>query len=221
MRIDLGLGGILGSIGDLIEKAAKLAEVSGDEQAKQRVAELKRRLGKEEEKEEKEEKTSPSQETQDVLGGLFAGIGRLVDVATTLKATEQTGEFELGGGKKGMYSFGVRIGSVPRGQGQGEEFKVESFGHRVRQTPKGPVVEESREPEIDVIEEDDHILVVGDMPGVEKDDIQFEVKEQTLWLTTEKGRRYKKEVELPTVVKAEEAALSYKNGVLELKLPKS
>ncbi|MDA2927427.1 hypothetical protein MYX84_11800 [Acidobacteria bacterium AH-259-O06] len=88
---------------------------------------------------------------------------------------------------------------------------MEPFGHRVQKTAKGPVIEDVREPEIDVMKENDHVLVVGDMPGVNEDDIHFEVKGETLKISTEKPRKYEKEIVLPCAINGDQATLSCKN----------
>ena len=75
------------------------------------------------------------------------------------------------------------------------------------------------EPDFDVFDEGNHILIVGDMPGVNKEDIKYEVKDNVLKIWTENGRKYQKEIELPASV-TKKVGLNYRNGVLEVKLTK-
>ena len=153
------------------------------------------------------------------LGGIFEGIGSFINALAEMQekgGISETGEIKgLGGKAKGVYGFTVR--TLATG-----EPKVEHFGHVVKKTPKGPVVEEVREPIVDVFDEKEHILVVAELPGVKEEDIKTEIKDDILNISAEKGdeRKYKKEVLLPCKVEAEPISSTYKNGILEIKLNK-
>lgn len=175
---------------------------------------------------DKEKKKPEEEEGTDIdfgigklsFGGLFKGIGNLIDLAS--KLSEETGEIKRMGkvkglprGAKGVYGFTVRTlaGGKP---------KVVPFGN-IKETPRGPVVEEVREPIVDVFDEKDHILVVIELPGVDEHDVQMEVKGDILNISAEKGeKKYKKEVLLPVTVDETSLSSSYKNGILEIKLMK-
>ncbi|HVE82623.1 MAG TPA: archaeal heat shock protein Hsp20 [Myxococcales bacterium] len=154
---------------------------------------------------------------------MFRSLGGFLDLLSNL--AEQAGteggeihrEGELGDDRKGVkavYGFSVRVGN-------GGPPRIEKFGN-VQDSGRGPVVEEAREPMVDVFDEDQHLLVVAELPGVDAADIRFEVKEDVLNLDASRGdRKYRKEVLLPAAVKAEEATSSYRNGVFEIRLPKA
>lgn len=149
------------------------------------------------------------------FGGLFKGLGNLIDLASKLseEGVERKGEIKgLPRGAKGVYGFSVRtLAGKP---------VLETFGN-IRETAKGPVVEEIREPIVDVFDEEDHILVIAELPGVSEDKIKVEVAGDILNLTASgKDRKYAKEILLPSKVKADSARSSYKNGVLEITLKK-
>lgn len=153
------------------------------------------------------------------LGGIFEGLGNLIDsvskIAREGKGTiSKSGEIKgLGDKVKGVYGFTVK--TLADG-----ESKVESFGN-IKKTPRGPTVEEEREPIIDVFDEKDHILVIAELPGVSEKDIKTELKGDILNISTQKKeRKYKKEILLPSRVEAEPTSSIYKNGILELKLKK-
>ena len=59
---------------------------------------------------------------------------------------------------------------------------IESFGN-IRETTRGPVVEEVREPMVDVFDEKDHISVIAELPGVSENEIKIEVAGDILNLT--------------------------------------
>lgn len=80
---------------------------------------------------------------------------------------------------------------------------------------------EEREPLIDVISTEDEIKVVPELPGVEKEDIKLHGTEDTLTISVDTPkRRYFKEVEMPAKIDPKKAKTSYKNGVLEVTIPK-
>lgn len=96
---------------------------------------------------------------------------------------------------------------------------------------------EGKMPKVDVIERDDEVVVKAELPGVEKKDLDVSVTENSVTIkgTTsheakeEKGDYYRCEISrgayartvaLPSYVDADKAKASFKDGVLELKLPK-
>ena len=110
------------------------------------------------------------------------------------------------------YGFSVTIGpdGVPR---------VREWGN-IRPGIR-PQIADSIEPFTDVIEEEDSIRVIADIPGVEKEDINVEATETEVRISAERGeRKYRKVVKLPTRVKPETAKASYKNGVLTITIEK-
>ena len=155
------------------------------------------------------------------VGGMLKSLGGFLDLLSKLQE-ESGGEIhrsgETGDDKKGMkavYGFSVRLG------GAGGSPKVEPFGN-VRERKDGPVVEEVREPMVDVFDEGDHVTLVAELPGVDADDGKFTIRDDVLDLVATRGdRKYRKEVILPYTVDQSKAAPSYRNGVFELKLPKA
>src|ERR1035438_5863057 len=114
------------------------------------------------------------------LGGILKGLGDLMEKLGDLKETgeqlSQSGEIH-GSGKevKGMYGFTVKMGIG------GERPQVEPFGNIRKDRESGhSVVQEVREPVVDVFEEDDHVLVLAEMPGVSVEDVQITVEDDLL-----------------------------------------
>lgn len=151
------------------------------------------------------------------LGGLFGGIGSLLEQVSKLKDEEifKTGEIEgLGEEAKGVFGFTVKtgLGGTPT---------VERFGN-IRETETGPVVEEVREPIIDVMEEKDKVIVIAELPGVSDKEIKVSVHDDILVIeASNKDRGYAKEVLLPYAVDASEVKRSYKNGILKVTLSRA
>lgn len=114
-----------------------------------------------------------------------------------------------------VYGYSMKVGS----DGKPE---IREFGNVKPRRNGLPHVQEEREPLVDVVETDGEIHVVAELPGVEKEDIKLNGTEDTLTITVDNPqRKYFKEVALPGKVMVREARSQYKNGVLEVTLPKS
>ena len=80
---------------------------------------------------------------------------------------------------------------------------------------------EEREPLVDVVEEEKEVMVIAELPGVEKEKIDVRATETTLAISAESPYgKYRKELDLPAQVDPKSARASYKNGVLEVLLSK-
>jgi len=79
-------------------------------------------------------------------------------------------------------------------------------------------VDEVREPLTDVFEDKDHVKLYVELPGVEKNDIQLNVAEGRAEV---KAKNFYKVIDLPTRdIEFDKAIANYKNGVLEVMMPK-
>jgi HSP20 family protein len=91
---------------------------------------------------------------------------------------------------------------------------------------------------VDLYEEKGEIVAKTELPGVAKEDIQVNISDHLLTIKGEKKREeetkeknfyrsersygsFSRSIELPTEVQAEKARATFKNGVLELHLPKT
>jgi len=80
------------------------------------------------------------------------------------------------------------------------------------------VKDEVREPLTDVFEDKDNVKIYMELPGVEKDDIQLNVTDRHAEI---KAKNFFKAIGLPTKdVEFDKAVANYKNGVLEVTIPK-
>ncbi len=79
-------------------------------------------------------------------------------------------------------------------------------------------IEKSREPLTDVFDEKENVKVYIELPGVDKNDIKLDVMENTVEV---RAKNFARSLELPTRnIDSERAVANYKNGVLELTIPK-
>ncbi len=97
---------------------------------------------------------------------------------------------------------------------------------------------EYRQPSIDVVETDREVIARAEMPGLDKENIKINLTEDRLEISAEtKKEEEKKEkgyvyremrsgsyyraIALPSPVNPNNAQASYKNGILEIKMPKT
>ena len=95
-----------------------------------------------------------------------------------------------------------------------------------------------RAPTVDVYEEKDDIVVKAELPGMDKDNIEVNLTDHTLTIKGEKKKEeevkeenyYRSErsygsflrtLELPKDVHADKVKASFKNGILEVRIPKT
>ncbi len=114
-----------------------------------------------------------------------------------------------------VYGFSIR-------QGPDGEPKIDEFGNAKDYFRQKDETEEKSEwtPLTDVQDTGEKVLVTVDIPGVQKEDINLNVKDDILIASVEGKRRYKKRIELPSRVDPKRAEASYNNGVLEVELEK-
>lgn len=125
-------------------------------------------------------------------------------------------EEERGREVRGPYIYGIRIFIGPDGVP-----RIERFGNITRGRRGEPEIKEEMEPVVDVIEKGDEIIVVADVPGVSKEEIDVEATERRLIIRARSSeRKYYREVELPADVDPTSAKASYRNGILEVRLKK-
>lgn len=173
-------------------------------------------------KKEKREKATVESEAGGFLGGLLKGLENLIDLADKVSqeggTIQKQGEFTVPGQKemKGVYGFTIRTLVGPGGE---RRPVVQPFGN-IKKTPKGPVVEETREPIVDIFKEGDIVQIVAELPGVTEEEIHYEVHGDVVALSTSGKRKYYKEILLKNPVEEGSGQASYKNGMFELKLKK-
>jgi HSP20 family protein len=93
-------------------------------------------------------------------------------------------------------------------------------------------------PTVDVYEEKDDIVVKAELPGMDKDNIEVNLTDHTLTIKGEKKKEeevkeenyhrsersygtFLRTLELPKDVHADKVKASFKNGILEVRIPKT
>lgn len=110
----------------------------------------------------------------------------------------------------------------------GFSMKVGPDGRPIIQRFGNPPMDEdpettpSLEPLVDIVEQDGEIIVVAEVPGVERDEIKVRIKGTSLTIHADNpDRPYHKVIELPSKVLKEDAKSAIRNGVLEVRLKKA
>ena len=114
-----------------------------------------------------------------------------------------------------VHGYSMKIG--PEGKPE-----IQEFGNIKKSLEGTPQVKEEREPLVDIVETNEDVHVVVELPGVEKSDIKLHGTDDSLTISVDTPQyKYYKEATLPVKVRVKEANSSYKNGVLEVVLPKA
>ena len=116
-----------------------------------------------------------------------------------------------------VYGYSVTVGPDRKPQ-------VREFGNIKPETRMGRPrvnIREQREPLVDVLETDGEVKIIAELPGVEKKDVTLHGTKNTLTISVDTPQlKYYKEVETPAKIDPKQAKSSYKNGVLEVTVPK-
>ena len=119
-----------------------------------------------------------------------------------------------------VYGYSVKIGA------DGKPV-IREFGNVKPSTPSFPFgkpkmeLRKEREPLVDVLDVDESVKIVAELPGVQKSDIKLDATEDSLTISVDTpDRNYYKKIELPAKIDSESAKASYTNGVLEVILKK-
>ena len=79
-----------------------------------------------------------------------------------------------------------------------------------------------KQPLIDVFEEDDYVVVLAELPGMDEKDVNIEADENTLTITAKNAlKTYLETVKLPTPIVSGVVKFIYKNNILQATLKKS
>jgi HSP20 family protein len=93
-------------------------------------------------------------------------------------------------------------------------------------------------PAVDIYETDDALILKAELPGFSKEEVNIEIKDNTLMLTGSRKREaevkeenyhrmersfggFQRSFLLPATIDQEKVTAAYKDGVLELRLPKA
>jgi HSP20 family molecular chaperone IbpA len=112
-----------------------------------------------------------------------------------------------------VYVFSIRTDPSLRAKSRGRaNMDRRRYDSRVR---------EQKEALVDVFDKKDEVVVVAELPNVKRKDIELHREGDLLTVSVNKPQRKNlKTIKLPAEVNIKEAEINYKNGVLEVTLPK-
>lgn len=151
-----------------------------------------------------------------LLGGLNELVERFKELAEKGETLSRSGTLgEDNRGVRGVYGLSVKFGL-----GGDDKPTVEPFGNiRPDEQTGESRIHEVREPLTDLFEEEDHLLVVAEMPGVAESDLTVEIDGDLLTLQATRGDiRYRKELLLPRPMTTEGVQVSCNNGLVNIRL---
>ncbi|UCH81826.1 MAG: Hsp20/alpha crystallin family protein [Nitrospiraceae bacterium] len=119
-----------------------------------------------------------------------------------------------------------------------DEFLRRPLGHSIWPSLPRMLEEMGPVPMVDIYEEGDHVIVKSDLPGLSKEDLDINLTEDTITLSGEKKKEekvekkdyyrlersfgsFKRSFRLPTEVNTSKAKATFRDGVLEVKIPKT
>jgi len=170
------------------------------------------------------------------MGGMLGGfsqliqqLGNLAEKGEQLKRSSQSDSSDPGKRMAGSFGYSLKFG----GESFGGSRAPESFSSEDHATPKSTVrqagqpeaarsrpVQSVREPIVDTFEEADHFLIVAEMPGVAKDNIELRFSESSMLLIgLSTMTRYEKTISIPENFTREDVTVITNNGIVEIRLP--
>ncbi|MEJ2253072.1 MAG: Hsp20/alpha crystallin family protein [Nitrospirota bacterium] len=119
-----------------------------------------------------------------------------------------------------------------------ETFFGRRFGRRWLPSPRWAETVETAFPAVDMYEDDDQVVVKAELPGVRKEDIDVSVDDTVVTISGEKKMQEKvqrkdyyrversygaftRSLPLPAEVQSDKATAAFKDGVLEVRVPKT
>ena len=214
-RREIG-GGIFSSLTDFLGNLGDLAEAG--ERLSQRRTENRDTVGKG----RTGEKAGGENRFGRILSGLTDIAEKLNEISEKGETVAKKGEFTFPskeGGVKGVYGFSLKTGLG----GKGDAIKVEPFGSIRKDKKTGEaVVQEIHEPLMDVFEDEKATTLIAEMPGVGRDDIKIDVRDDVLTISAKKGaKKYRKEVLLSHSPAKERIKVTCNNGIVTIRCEKA
>jgi len=153
--------------------------------------------------------------------GLFGLINDLAKLAEKSESYQK----RINLGKGGVIDFRVSSRPIrgsyatkPTGRLKISKREKEASPTRTSMLPTAGSIKE-REPIVDIFEEEDHIRVMTELPGVKETEINLDIEDNTLTISTNtSARKYYKKIELPNPINKDAVESRFRNGILEVKL---
>ncbi len=91
-----------------------------------------------------------------------------------------------------------------------------------RQYPSSISFRGEKQPIVDVFEEEDSVIILAELPGIEEKDIDLQIEENFVTIIAENAtKKYLEKRKLPTRITGDPVKFIYRNNILQAKLKKS
>jgi len=157
------------------------------------------------------------------VGDLMGVLSKMVEIAQNEGQHSTEVHFKGPSGSEGVYGVSVRthIGNIPpAGNIPPHTYRGTSGSVPTSVGKEEPQVAEGREPLIDIFDEEQEIVIVAELPGVNEQQISIEVQDDILSLHVAGEYRYTKEILLPSSVDIQTMQQMFRNDILEIRLKK-
>lgn len=175
---------------------------------------------------EEDKKKNNGKEEEGAAGEILKGIGKMIPgLGGLFKGLEKSPAFKERL-KKIDEEVERKLKEAPLKKTEEGKIKIEGKLEARHLAPDKPSVRKeapsptSQDQPPDVFDEEDHIKIIAEIPGVDEKDINLNLQEDNLKISVDiSNRKYYQELKLPCVPEGE-LKKSYRNGVLEIKIMK-
>lgn len=201
-----------------------------------KIRELKQKIKRLEEEAQERKRFGATSGLLRGLGSLLPGLDKLIEglegseafqqrleaideeIEARLREAPSRGEEK---GRSTIPSKGSIPGRSPMHVKRGFSLRTLAEEHPFEVKTKKPEPKREREVLVDIFDEENHLKVIAELPGVEEKDIETDLEGNTLSISADSpSHRYYKEIALPCSVKGE-LKTAYRNGILEIELEKA
>lgn len=169
------------------------------------------------------------------LGGMLGGftqflnqLGNLAEKGEQLKRATQSDGSSNNNKVAGSFGYTVKFGGESFGGNSTNEIysseqhvaprKTSPANRTPNATPARPV-QSVREPVVDTFDEGTHFLIVAEMPGISRENIELKVDSNMGLLTGSNAlTRYEKRIELPANADKDQISIATNNGIVEIRI---
>jgi len=174
----------------------------------------------------KQKKEMDETTAEGVLGAFLPGIGRLIsnlnDKSPVLKQRLEETNKEIerriaaGGSKSPVIDYNVRVRTLAPEHDTTTSFRPSSFKPSMKKREQESYSSKPKPRDADVFDEDDKIVVIVELHGIKKEEIEVKVNGNAVEIS---AKDHHEKINLPCEV-AGKPVIKFKNGILEVRLAK-
>ena len=153
-----------------------------------------------------------------LINGLSGLLGSLGDLAEKGEQLEQLKKLQTEDGREMTVQSSFRVRTLEDAAGGSSRPTPRPEPISRPERVQAAAVSEVREPNVDIFEEADEVVVIAEMPGIPAGGARFDLNGDVLTIEAESGqKRYRGETLLPREFDADSMSISANAGVFELR----